>query len=100
MSYRKLTIAAVLFVAAVVSFVFSFTLNADPSSALVDQSQSVIQRAPQSQLDTHHDLSPPLFMIPPARRHPGLMERDHERLPRPSHLATNDPVLQRTVATA
>jgi hypothetical protein len=100
MSFRKLTIVTVLLIASVVSLVFSFTLNADPSSAQVDQSQSVVQKNPQTDLDTHHDLSPPLFMIPPARRHSGLMVRDHERLPRPHHRATTDPVLQRTAATA
>src|SRR5438270_3873279 len=101
MSYRKLTLAAVLFVATAVSLVTTFTLSADPTRAAADQSQSVVQTNPQSQRDTHHDLSPPLFAIPPARRQAGLMERDHERLPRPSSHATNDPVLQsQTIAAS
>src|SRR5689334_7954139 len=99
MSYRKLTLAAVLFTAAVVSLVFSFTLNADPSpQAQVDNSQSVVQRGAQAQPDSHHDLSPPLRTLPPARRRVGLMVRDHERLPRPHSHTTADPVLQRQVA--
>src|SRR5467141_1661758 len=101
MSYRNLTVAAVLFVASAVSLVFSFTLSADPSAPTgADQSQSVVQTAPRSELDTHHDVSPPLFAIPPARRQGGLMERDHERLPRPRSLATRDPVLQARTLTA
>src|SRR2546423_14639288 len=100
MTYRKLTLAAVLFIAAAVSLVSSFTLSADPTPAAADQSQSVVQTNPRTQVDTHHDLSPPLFAIPPARRQGGLMERDHERLPRPSSHATNDPVLQRQTIAA
>src|SRR5438105_9880560 len=100
MTYRKLSLAAVLFIAAAVSLVSTFTLSADPTPAAADQSQSVVQTNPQTQLDTHHDLSPPLFAIPPARRQGGLMERDHERLPRPRSLATSDPVLQRQTITA
>src|SRR6476646_8269594 len=100
MSFRKFTVATVLFVAAAVSLVSSFTLSADPTPALADQSQSVVQMAPPSERDTHHDLSPPLFAIPPARRQGGLMERDHERLPRPRSLATRDPVLQARTFTA
>src|SRR2546430_5284581 len=101
MSYRKLTVAAVLFVASTVSFVSTFTLSAVPTPVAADQSQSVVQRNPRSQVDNHHDLSPPLFAIPPARRRGGLMERDHERLPRPSSRATYDPVLQsQTIAAA
>src|SRR4029077_4642698 len=99
MSYLKRTAAGVLFVAATISFISSFTLSADSSPAAADQSQSVVQINPQTQVDTHHDLSPPLFAIPPARRHPGLMERDHERLPRPLSRVTNDPVLQRQTVT-
>src|ERR1041384_5064007 len=99
MSYRKLTITAVLFVAAAVFLVFSFTLNADPQSQ-ADDSQSVVQRNPESQRDAHHDLSPPLRTLPPAHRPSGLMVRDHERLPRPQSRVASDPVLQRQVATA
>src|SRR6266850_1370930 len=94
MSYRKLTLAGVLFIAAAVSFVSTFSLSADPNPAAVDQSQSVVQMNPQTQRDSHHDLSPPLFAIPPAPRPNGLMERDHERLLRPRSIATSDPVLQ------
>ena len=99
MSYRKFTLAVVLFVAAAVSLVFSFTLNADPQ-AQADDSQSVVQRSPRSERDSHHDLSPPLRTLPPAHRQPGLMVRDHERLPRPQSRVATDPVLQRQVATA
>src|ERR1043166_8592098 len=83
MSYRKLPLAAVVFVSAAVSLVSSFTLSADPTPAAADQSQSVVQTDPEFQRDNHHDISPPLFAIPPARRQGRLMERDHERLPRP-----------------
>src|ERR1051326_8343229 len=100
MSYRKLTLAAVLFVSAAVSLVSSFTLSADPTPAAADQSQSIVQTDPEFQRDNHHDLSPPLFAIPPARRQGGLMERDHERLPRPRSLATSDPVLQQQMIAA
>jgi uncharacterized membrane protein len=101
MSFRKVTIVAVLLIASAVSLVLSFALNADPSSAVnADQSQSVVQRSPRSQRDDHHDLSPPLFAIPPAHRASGLMIRDHERLPRPQSRTLTDPVLQRQLATA
>src|SRR5437588_1350897 len=94
MSYRKLTISAILFAASFVSLVSSFSLSADPAPAAVDQSQSVVQIAPRPVLDTNHDVSPPLFALPPAPRQRGFMERDHERLPRPQSLVTRDPVLQ------
>ena len=100
MSYRKLAVAAVLFVASAVAFVSSFTLNADPTPVAADQSQSVVQMGSQLEPDAHHDLSPPLFSMPPAHRRGGLMERDHERLPRPHHRVTSDPVVQRQIATA
>jgi hypothetical protein len=100
MSYRKLTLAAVLFVSAAVSLVSSFTLSADPTPAAADQSQSIVQTDPEFQRDNHHDISPPLFAIPPARRQGGLMERDHERLPRPRSRATSDPVLQQQMIAA
>src|SRR4051812_26359391 len=95
MSYRKVSLAAVLFVASVVSLVSSFTLSADLTPAAADQSQAVVQTSPQTQRETHHDVSPPLFAMPPARRQGGLMERDHERLPRPQSRPTSDPVVQR-----
>ncbi len=101
MSYRKLTIVAVLLIASVVSFVLSFALNAGPSNAVdADQSQSIEQRSPRSERDNHHDLSPPLWAMPPAHRASGFMIRDHDRLPRPRSRTTTDPVWQRQVATA
>src|SRR5438270_6255260 len=100
MSFRKLTIVVVLLIASAVSLVLSFTLSADPTPAAADQSQSVVQTAPPSQANAHHDLSPPLFAMPPARHRVGLMERDHERLPRPPSRVTNDPVLQAQTITA
>ena len=95
MSYRKLAVAF-LFVASAVSLVSSLRLNAD-STVAADQSQSVVQMGSQSQPDIHHDLSPPLAMLPPAYRPPGLQIRDHERLPRPVSRATSDPVVQRDI---
>src|SRR4051794_18346377 len=95
MSHRKLTFAAALFVAAIVSAVFSFTLSADPPAPAVDNSHAVVLRGGNSQRDIHHDLSPPLRTLPPAYRPPGVFVRDHERLPRPYHAATADLVLQR-----
>lgn len=101
MSYRRLTVAAILGLAAVASLIFSFSLSADSSARVdADQSQSVVQRAPQSEPAVHYDLSPPLSSIPPAPRQPGLMVRDHERLPRPPSFATDDPVLQRRAFAA
>src|SRR5437016_87677 len=101
MSFRKLTIVAVLLIASVVSLVLSFTLNAGASNAVeADQSQPIEQRSPESEQDNHHDLSPPLFAMPPAHRAGGFMIRDHERLPRPQSRTLTDPVLQRQVATA
>src|SRR5438067_1837166 len=100
MSFRKLTIVAVLLIASVVSLVLSFTLSADPTPAAADQSQSVVQTAPPSQANAHHDLSPPLFAMPPTPRAVGFMVRDHERLPRPQSRTLTDPVLQQQVATA
>ena len=100
MSFRKLTIVAILLIASVVSFVLSFALNAGASNPVeADQSQSIVQRSPRSEQDAHHDLSPPLFAMPPAHRAGGLMIRDHERLPRPQSRNLSDPVLQRQVAT-
>jgi len=95
MSYRKLTLATVLFVVSAVTLVFSFRLSADPTAAAADQSQSVVQMSPPVQFDTHHDLSPPLFSIPPAPRQPGFLIHDHERLPRPQSATNSDPVIQR-----
>src|SRR5207302_3920813 len=100
MSFRKLTIVAVLLIASAVSLVLSFTLSADPAPAAVDQSQSVVQTAPPSQANAHHDLSPPLFAIPPASQRVGLMDSDPARLTRPPSRATNDPVLQAQTITA
>jgi len=100
MSYRKLTLAIVLFVASAISLVSSFRLSADPTTAAADQSQSVVQMGSQAVPDTHHDVSPPLFLIPPTHHQPGFRIHDHERLPRPYHSATTDPVLQTQVATA
>src|SRR5579864_5509500 len=100
MSYRKLTLATVLFAISAVALVFSFRLSADPSAAAADQSQSIVQTSPPSEFDTHHDLSPPLFSIPPAPRQPGFLIHDHERLPRPASSASSDPVVQRQIGQA
>ncbi|PYK30775.1 MAG: hypothetical protein DME57_05835, partial [Verrucomicrobia bacterium] len=100
MSYRKLSLAAVLFIAAVISMVSSFKLNADLTPAAADQSQAVVQTSPQTQRENHRDVSPPLFAMPPAPRQGGLMERDHERLPRPTSRVTTDPVVQRQALVA
>ena len=52
--------------------------------------------------DEHHDISPPLYAIPPAPRLKGHRIHDHERLPRPTNPNRNapDPALQTQAATA
>ena len=96
MSYPRITILVVLIAAAVISFVFSFRLNAGPSGT--NQSQSVQQTSPEVAPAEHHDLSPPLFAIPPAPRQEGFRVHDHERLPRPDTRGIVDPVVQREAA--
>jgi hypothetical protein len=65
-----------------------------------DESQSIEQRGAEVQVDERHDLSPPLFAIPPAPRATGHKTRDHEKLPRPTNPNRNDPVAQTQPATA
>src|SRR5437016_4485799 len=96
MSYPRITILVVLIAASVISFVFSFRLNAGPSGT--NQSQPVQQTSPEVAQAEHHDLSPPLFAIPPAPRQEGFRVHDHERLPRPDTRGIVDPVVQREAA--
>lgn len=72
--------------------------NANPQdpqkSVQADESQSIEQRGAKTEGDEHHDISPPLFAIPPAPRHSGRRTRDHELLPRPTNPNRHDPVAQ------
>src|SRR5438876_94489 len=73
----------------------------DPQKAgKADESQSTEQRGAETQGEERHDLSPPLFAIPPAPRPSGHKTRDHERLPRPTNPNRNDPVAQTQAVAA
>jgi len=47
----------------------------------------------------HHDVSPPLFLIPPPPRQPGLRIHDIEPIPRRYQAAAVDPVVQQSYPT-
>src|SRR5438128_12367148 len=67
----------------------------DPQKAgKANDSQSTEQRGAEAEGDEHHDISPPLFAIPPAPRRTGQMIRDHELLPRPTNPNREDAALQ------
>jgi hypothetical protein len=65
-----------------------------------DEVQSLVQRGAEIESEERHDLSPPLFAIPPAARASGHKTRDHEKLPRPTNPNKNDPVAQTQAAVA
>src|SRR6266404_8551392 len=73
----------------------------DPQkSGRADESQSIQQRGSTAEGDEHHDISPPLFAIPPAPRRMGQRIRDHELLPRPTNPNRKDAALQTQAPTA
>ena len=53
----------------------------DPAA---DANSADIQRSPSVQLAAHHDVSPPLILIPPAERSGQLIDHPVKRLPRPA----------------
>ncbi len=59
----------------------------------LQQSSPVVKQA------VHHDVSPPLFLIPPPPRQPGLRIHDIEPIPRRYQAAAVDPVLQQSYPT-
>ena len=73
----------------------------DPQkSGRAEESQSIQQRGSTAEGDEHHDISPPLFAIPPAPRRTGQRIRDHELLPRPTNPNRKDAALQTQAPTA
>ncbi len=63
------------------------------------QPQPPQQRSPVVKQEVHHDVSPPLFLIPPAPRQPGLRIHDIKSIPRRYQAAAVDPVLQPSYPT-
>ncbi len=63
------------------------------------QSQPLLQSSPVVKQEVHHDVSPPLFLIPPPPRQPGLRIHDIEPIPRRYQPAAADPVLQQSYPT-
>src|SRR5437016_324069 len=57
----------------------------DQQPQRADESQSVQQRGSKPEGDEHHDISPPLYAIPPAARRTDHKIHDHEKLPRPTN---------------
>jgi len=57
------------------------------------------QSSPLVMQAVHYDVSPPLFLIPPAPRQPGFRVHDIKPIPRPYHGAVVDPVLQQSYPT-
>ena len=70
-----------------------------PQSGEVDLSHSVQQTTPTVSREVNHDLSPPLYLIPPAVRQGGQRVHDIEILPRPNVASVVDSVVQRTGPT-
>src|SRR5262249_9094303 len=62
-----------------------------------DQPQSVEQRS-QVKEEERHDVSPPLYAIPPAPRRGGKRIHEHEILPRQFNRGALDPVVQSTMS--
>src|SRR5215472_8429616 len=66
-----------------------------PAAQQPGQAGSPLQQSsPLVQQAVHHDVSPPLYLIPPPRRRPGLRIHDIEPIPRKYQPATADPVTQ------
>src|SRR5215472_5539570 len=65
-----------------------------------DQSSSIQSRSAQVQEAEHHDVSPPLYAIPPAPRRTGQRIHENEILPRQFNRGARDPVVQSTMPTA
>src|ERR1700730_9032352 len=64
-----------------------------------DESAATVLRGAASLDAAHHDVSPPLTLIPPAPPQTGLVEHEPKRLPRPASLPlAADPVQQRSFA--
>jgi hypothetical protein len=67
-----------------------------------DQSQPLQQRSPVVNQAVHHDVSPPLYLIPPAPRQAGQRVHPVKPIPRrisPINSGAVDPVVQETVPT-
>ncbi len=63
------------------------------------QPQPLQQSSPVVKQEVHHDVSPPLYLIPPPPRQPGLRIHDIEPIPRSYQPAAVDPVLQPSYPT-
>src|SRR5260370_41143695 len=63
------------------------------------QPQPLQQSSPLVMQAVHHDVSPPLFLIPPPPRQPGLRIHDIKSIPRRYQAAAVDPVLQPSYPT-
>jgi hypothetical protein len=61
--------------------------------------QPLQQSSPAIKQALHHDVSPPLFLIPPAPRQPGIRVHDIELIPRHYQPAAADPVVQQSYPT-
>src|SRR5260370_11643407 len=68
----------------------------------VDQSQSVVRRLPSVEAAVQNDVSPPLYLIPPAPRQAGHGVHPVKPIPRrisPINSGAVDPVVQQSVPT-
>src|SRR5260370_28882107 len=80
-------------------FLFSGILTCLALPLMVAAQGPLQQSSPLVMQAVHHDVSPPLFLIPPAPRQPGLRIHDIEPIPRHYQAAAVDPVLQSSYPT-
>src|SRR3989442_1850500 len=80
-------------------FLFSAILTCLALPLMVAAQGPLQQSSPLVMQAVHHDVSPPLFLIPPAYRQPGRRIHDIEPIPRHYQAAAVDPVLQSSYPT-
>ncbi len=80
-------------------FLFSAILTCLALPLMVAAQGPLQQRSPVVKQEVHHDVSPPLFLIPPPPRQPGLRIHDIKSIPRRYQAAAVDPVLQQSYPT-
>jgi hypothetical protein len=83
--------------------IYFFLASAQTSGAQqpgqVDQSQSVVRSSPSVEAAAHHDVSPPLYLIPPAPRQAGQRVHPVKPIPRRINGGAVDPVVQESAPT-
>src|SRR5260370_15891569 len=80
-------------------FLFSAILICLALPLMVAAQGPLQQSSPVVKQAVHHDVSPPLFLIPPPPRQPGLRIHDIEPIPRRYQAAAVDPVVQQSYPT-